>query len=185
MTRRFGLGKTTCEACLAIDVIRWHRENLLHPGAAFTWVWSSKAGVTIASIGVTVQKGALILTYRCRHGEYAEQHIALTTTACPYGGARPWFLCPGCGRRAGKLHLAGHPSTFACRRCHDLAYVTQQEGLKFRGLSRANRLRVKLGGQPGMDVPIPPKPTRMHRRTYGRTIETIQTLEAAATRALG
>jgi hypothetical protein len=150
-------------------------------------MWRSQAGAMAASIGVTVQAGTLVLAYH-RHGEPqpVEQRVALTTTACHYGGSRSWFLCPCCRHRVAKLYLAGHPATFACRRCHDLTYVTRQEGPKFRGLSRANRLRARLGGQPGMDNPIPPKPARMHRRTYSRTVEAIRTLEAAVeARAFG
>lgn len=180
MARRPGLGKTTCEACLALDVGRWHRDGHLRPGGSFTWIWRSQTGAMAASIGVTVLDESVVLAYH-RHGEPqpVEQRVALTTTTCHFGGERPWFLCPSCGKRAGKLYLASHPAAFACRSCHDLTYVTRQEGPKFRGLSRANRLRVKLGGQPGMDTPIPSKPTRMHRGTYSRTIETIRTLEAA------
>lgn len=180
MARRPGFGKTTCDACLALDINSWHRDGHLRPGHSFTWVWSTSTGAA-ASIGVTVQAGAVVLSYR-RHGEAhaVAQHVAQTATGCPYGGTRPWFRCPSCGNRVGKLYLAGHPATFACHRCHDLTYVTRQDGPKFRGLSRANSLRVKLGGQPGLDAPIPPKPPRMHRRTYGRAVEMIRTLEAAA-----
>ncbi|MCR6631401.1 MAG: hypothetical protein NVV74_15890 [Magnetospirillum sp.] len=181
MARRPGLGKITCEACLALDVGRWHRDGHLRPGGSFTWLWNTQTGTTAASLGVTVQAGALVLAYR-RHGDPrpVEQRIALTATACHYGGNRPWFRCPSCSHRAGKLYLAGHPAAFACRNCHGLTYATRQEGPKLRGLSRANRLRTKLGGQPGMDAPLPPKPSGMHRSTYARTVEMIRTLEATA-----
>ena len=38
---------------------------------------------------------------RCKH----TQEIALTFTACKFGGRRTWFLCPHCRRRVGKVYL--------------------------------------------------------------------------------
>ncbi|MBF0562157.1 MAG: hypothetical protein HQL37_09075 [Alphaproteobacteria bacterium] len=182
MGRCPGIGKTTCEACHAIDVALWHRQNRLYPGSSFTWVWSFGDKI-VASIGVQVQAAAVVLNYRSRTraGDWqpVEQRISLTHTACHFGGERPWFLCPDCRDRAGKLYLAGN-SGFACRRCHDLTYTTRQETPIYRGLSRANRLRTKLGGLPGMAHPIASKPKGMHHATYARMVEMIQRLEATA-----
>lgn len=58
--------------------------------------------------------------------------LELTTTGGDGRGGRVYWVCPGrwgrpaCGRRVGRLYwplLA--PGVLACRRCHDLAYRSQ------------------------------------------------------------
>ena len=39
---------------------------------------------------------------------------------------RWWFLCPRCTRRCGWLYLPRGGDQFACRKCHDLAYLSQR-----------------------------------------------------------
>ena len=67
-------------------------------------------------------------------------------------------------------------SDFACRRCLGLAYRSQRETAANRAISKARKLRVRLGGGPIVFDPLPGKPPRMHQRTYFR-------LFAAATKA--
>src|SRR6266498_3966347 len=70
------------------------------------------------------------------HGEW--QRVSLQWTACPHlrqgprlGRSypwRPWFLCPFCRRRAGKLYLGR--DFVACRTCCKLRYASQTLGPK-------------------------------------------------------
>src|SRR5262245_25170010 len=94
------------------------------------------------SISVRTQADAVVLAFRHQRWgdtewQSVEQRVALTWTACHLGGRRPWFSCPAytagrcCGRRVAVLYLAG--KLFACRRCHGLAYESQQESLWCRG----------------------------------------------------
>ena len=98
--------------------------------------------------------------------------MPVTWTACHLGGQRPWFVCSVycngryCGRRAAVLYGAGE--LFACRRCYGLAYVSQQEAPMHRGVYRAQKIRMRLGGSANLCEPFPEKPKRMHRRTYLR-----------------
>lgn len=67
------------------------------------------------------------------------QIIKLVWTNCNYGGQRPWFICPKCLRRVGKLSDRNHSlrglsllfnlytkeaktKFFRCRKCLNLAY---------------------------------------------------------------
>ncbi len=51
--------------------------------------------------------------------------LRLTWTACNYGGAgRPWFVCPGCERRAAILYGTAPP--LLCRSCLGLVYASQR-----------------------------------------------------------
>jgi hypothetical protein len=87
------------------------------------------------------------------------QRVPVTWTRCHLGGARPWFECAGradgrgCGRRVAKLYL-GRGAVFACRRCHNLAYLSQSENARHRAISKSQKLRMRLGGGPSILDPF-------------------------------
>lgn len=120
-----------------------------------------------SEIGVAIREGGVTLSYAV-NGEKVRQEVAVTETPCQYGKARPWFACPKCGGRVGKLYLLG--KHFICRSCTGLKYRSQSEGLEGRLLRRHDRYRRRLdpkaaGWGPGL---IPPRPRGMHQTTYKR-----------------
>ena len=122
------------------------------------------------SIGVRPEWDAVVLIYRSwswggSDWKSVERRVPITWTACHLGGRRPWFICP-CGRRVAVLYGAGE--LFACRHCCGLAYESQQEPVGQRGLGRAQKIRMQLGGCQSMFEPFPVKPKGMHWRTYDR-----------------
>jgi hypothetical protein len=142
--------KTKAEHCLAIDVRCWAREGRLVPDSYFL---GCVGGGTTTGIGVLVRDGDLMLGYSHRGGELKAYRIELMWTDCHFGGARVWFRCPGCHRRAAKLFLEkGH---FACRRCQKLAYLSQSRAGQHRPLYRAFAIQMRLGGEPGLDHAFP------------------------------
>lgn len=87
-----------------------------------------------------------------RDGKPFNQSIWLTWAPCYFGGRRCWFLCPGCGRRVGRVYL---PCTmylmgsdyrervhaFSCRSCYSLTYLQRQNRDAYWTLNyRAGRL---------------------------------------------
>ena len=136
-------------------------------------------------------QGRITLTYRyrCNDDEWqdVEEPVAIVWTPCHFGGSRPWFICPGvvngvpCGRRVGKLYGPGR--YFLCRHCYGLAYQSQREQPHERALRRANSIRMRLGGEPGMLCPFPEKPKGMHWRTYERLRQRARGAEMMAERA--
>jgi len=57
---------------------------------------------------------------------------------------------------------------YLCRTCQNLSYPSQREQPQDRAFRRADGIRVRLGGQPGIANPFPEKPKYMHWRTYER-----------------
>jgi hypothetical protein len=115
---------------------------------------------------------AVVLLLRSFSGEQqlrklVRQVVPIVQTKCGFGGMRPWFRCPGCGRRAAKLYL-GDCAPFLCRLCRRLAYASQSASPANRAIRKARKLRVRLGGSANLLDPLPGRPRRMHRRTYGR-----------------
>lgn len=173
MGRWAGSGKSTCESCKSIDVRRWHRLGYLSGPHQFSWAWTCN-GEPSGNISVHTETGQAVLSYRIRsHGaewKPVEQRVPIVWTLCRYGGRRPWFLCAVyangryCGRRVAKLYGAG--DLFACRHCYRLAYASQQESPQSRGISQAQKIRMRLGGSGSLDEPFPPKPKGMHWKTY-------------------
>jgi hypothetical protein len=173
-------GRSTCEMCQSIDVRLWRRNGQLHPGLHFPYSWT-RDGESMGSISVRIApKFAHLAFMTCdpEVGEWKsiEQYVPVVWTPCHLGGGRPWFLCEAiadgvrCGRRVAKLYL-GAASGFACRRCYGLLYASQFEALNYRGLGKARKIRMQVGGDTNLLVSFPLRPKRMHRRTYERLRE--------------
>lgn len=165
----FGANDTT-DDYRSIDVRRWRRDGLLDPNQSFGWQWS-RHGEVVASIRVRTEPDRVILTYRHRSGgsDWKDESypVYLDWTACHLGGQRPWFLCParGCGRRVAILYGG---AIFACRHCYRLAYLSQRETDDDRAARRADRIRERLGWEPGILNGSGLKPKGMHWRTFER-----------------
>jgi hypothetical protein len=151
----------------SVDMRRWHRDGLLRPGTPFSWLWWDEEGNKKASIVVYMLSEASIkLDYRYRSGESEwqniEEPVSVEWTPCNYGGKRPWFRCPGvvngryCGRRVAILYAAS--PYFLCRHCYRLPYASQSETEADRLLRKANKIRRRLGGKPGLGYSFPAKP---------------------------
>jgi hypothetical protein len=90
----------------------------------------------------------------------------LAGAACPFGGSRPWFVCPLCQDRAAVLCNAGR--VFACRRCLDLTYASTRGSVHDRRLERLYRIHRRMGGT-GSLLDAPPRPKWILHRTYHRS----------------
>jgi len=95
--------------------------------------------------------------------EGSTHRIALSYTATPFGGRRPWFVCPQCLKRRRVLRYVQR--SLACRECFDLRYSSQIEDPVSRAARQRRLLFEKVGGSdPGRDFPM--KPKGMHWKTY-------------------
>jgi hypothetical protein len=181
--RPAGLGRDKVESSRSIDVNRLHREGCLKSGWRGGWHWSQD-GEKVASINLHSEDGYLHLSYRVRIGggewEDVEEAVRIVRVPCQFGGSRLYFICPGvvnsipCGQRVVKLH--GPKRYFLCRHCYRLSYTSQSEEGWDRSLRRANKIRMRLGGDPGMAAAFPERPKGMWQRTYERLRE--QALDA-------
>jgi hypothetical protein len=188
--RPSGSGKSTVESCRSINVNRLHKEGCLVPGWSGGWEWK-RDGERVAWISVRTEENRLVLNYRFKRNDEdwqsIEEPVRIIRVPCSYGGSRPYFICPGvvngitCGRRVVKLYGPGR--YFLCRQCYRLAYSSQREDRMDRTLRRANKIRQRLGGDPGMASLFPERPKGMWRRTYGRLRDQTFNAEALADEA--
>jgi len=173
--RPSGFGRDTVEASRSIDVNELHKAGCLGAGWSGGWQWTCD-GEKVASINLRAEADRLHLSYRVRIGDgewnKVEVPVAIVRVPCRFGGCRPYFICPGvvngatCGRRVAKLYGPG--KYFLCRHCYRLTYASQSEGEWDRAIRRANKIRMKLGGDSGIASPFPDRPKGLWHRTYDR-----------------
>lgn len=166
---RYG-AKSTTDDYRKLDVRRWAREGVLRPGYLGGWQWTRDEKV-VASIKMCAEHDRVTLIYRYRSSgdewRDVQYPVRIVHTLCHLGGSRPWFICPasGCGRRVAILYGG---SIFACRRCCQLAYASSREDVSDRATRRADRLRDRLGWEPGILNGDGVKPKWMRWRTFER-----------------
>ncbi|MDF1806853.1 hypothetical protein [Hyphomonas sp.] len=128
----------------------------------------SRGGVQTSSISYRLTPVSMRLIYSVpSQGERVsiDERFNLVFTEQPFGGRRRWILCRSCNRRCRVLYGGAY---FRCRQCYQATYPSQYETIRVRGLSRAERIRDQLGGEPGFLNPFPDKPKGMHWRSYRR-----------------
>jgi hypothetical protein len=130
------------------------------------------------NIGNLTEHDAIVLIYRsrpCGSTEWKDirQRVPITWTECHLGGRRPWFRCTVyahgryCGRRVATIYHAG--DVFACRHCLGLAYGSQQEPVRERGIATARKIRMGLGGGESLTEAFP-ELRRRHDRAFARSL---------------
>lgn len=167
---RCGAGRSAWHAKTAgklqVDVRKLHRDGHLSGHYGMTWTWASGA-----SIGMDTSPDAVTLRYRYqKDGAWREvnQRITVTRTPCHYGGTRPWFTCPRCGRRMAILYLWHVP---VCRSCARLVYPSQSDDATARSWSRTRRILRRLGQADEGIHTVPRRPKGMRRATFERLWE--------------
>ena len=168
--RPSGSGRDKVEACRSIDVNRLQREGCLRAGWAGGWQWT-RDGEKVASINMRAEHDRLHLSYRVRIGggewEDVDETVRIVRVPCRFGGARPYFICPGvvngiaCGRRVAKLYGPGR--YFLCRHCYRLAHASQSEDA--HGPHRCGA--PTRSGNASAAIPAWPRRFRRSRRACG------------------
>ena len=163
--------KVKAEQLQRVEIGRWHRGGYLRAGCSFTWAWN-RGGEPTGEIGVLVHgAGSLALQYMVgSEGQRRDgsQTILLTHTACNYGNARPWFVCPVCQRRAGVLYLRA--GRFACRHCQRVSYSSQSCDLMDRMWRKQSKIEGRLGEHWQ-------RPKGMRHRTYTTILDALEDCE--------
>jgi hypothetical protein len=149
-----------------------NREGRLYPVQCSVYSWT-QLGEPIGEVRMVAERGILFLLAKLPNGKGSEpksvvQGVRFAWSPCRWGGQRPWFLCPvtSCRRRCAKIYMA--EDFFACRRCLGLVYASQQEPVRQRGLMKAQKIRMRLGGSPSMIEKFPDRPKGMHQTTFER-----------------
>ncbi len=163
-------GKSVTGDMLALDIRRLSRDGLLKPGQSFNWKWS-RGGEAVGNINILAELNQVTLDYlvRDKGGDWQATNysVRISWTPCTYGGRRAWLHCPavGCGRRIAVLYGG---SVFACRYCQQLAYRSQRENVGDRSTTQADKIRARLGWEPGILNGDGDKPKGMHWATFER-----------------
>ena len=168
--------KALVSNCLSLDARRLQQEGLFRsdvpPGSLATVTWRNSPNGSQSEIEILLGGAHVTLKYRFSGGEGESRDIAelvrVEWTPCNYGGRRVWFRCPGernnCGKRVAALYLRGR--YFLCRHCHGLAYASQKVAVADRHLTRAQKIRMRLGGSANMLERFPMRPKGMHWKRY-------------------
>ena len=150
----------------SIDIRQLRRQGAWRDGVSLVIEWPALS----AAVEAGVRGEALAVCYLARPLDGGERlvHEVIQTSQLPlnFGGARRYFQCPVCGRRAYKLFVGATGLT--CQRCGRLAYASQRQDACLRAARRAAKIRVRLGGTPDLLEPFPGRPPRQWRRTYVR-----------------
>ena len=165
---RKALRNCTDEYC-SIKIGDWNRRGLLTPGQQFNWQWRQN-GKSMGNIHITTEPDQIKVayTYQDKHNQWQSQDypIKLQTTNMARGGIRYWLTCPACLRRMTLLYFGGQ--YFACRICYQLNYRSQRASFADKHFNRLNKIRKKLGWQPGLVNAVGQKPATMQWKTFDK-----------------
>lgn len=129
-----------------------------------------------------VRADALELRYRIDddgpNGDWITIAVPIVRSRCRYGGERPYWQCPNCGRRCEVIAIASHGRFWGCRGCLRLRYHSQGLAPADRVERRAAQLCERAGVEDQEGTVH--KHKWMRWRTYNRLMERAGDLNAVA-----
>jgi hypothetical protein len=163
-----------------ISVANLRRHGLMQPGTLSSFSWTDNWKRPTGSIQIVGGTDFVTLIYSVRSGNaepwrHIEDQVAFARVPKSFGGVQIYLLCPTCGRRA--MELALGQERFRCRTCLHLVHGSSQQSPTDRAMRRANKLKRRLGAEPGLDSYYW-RPKHMRHRTFERLDARIQAAEA-------
>jgi hypothetical protein len=98
------------------------------------------------------------------------------------GGTQAYWCCGQCS--ALRSHLYVVEGVLLCRACGKLTYRSRVLQ-RHKAVLRVARLRKKLGAEPSLLAPVPPKPPSWRHAYYARLVRQLAEQEAIVAQALG
>lgn len=163
-----------------ISVSNLRRHGLMRTGALSSFSWTDNWKRPTGSIQIVGGPDFVTLVYSVRSGDaeawrHIEDQVAFARVPKSFGGEQIYMFCPKCGRRA--LELALGQERFRCRICLRLVHGSSQQSPTDRAMRRANKLKLRLGAEPGLDS-FYGRPKHMRLRTFERIDARIRSAEA-------
>jgi len=155
--------------------------------ADISWNGDCTIRAFIVNDGPGEHADALRLEYTTRPGtdqaNRYEYRVPFDYTEPNFGGVRPWFQCPWCQVRRGRLYLPPGEERFACRECYDLQYRSSRDSgnelkraeQRFRSAFAKADKDGRHRHPEGMDPPLPEKPKGMHQETFDELMDDVWT----------
>lgn len=166
-----------------LDIRELYKGGFLDGGARGSITWF-RYGREAGSIGTYSDPCAFTLRLEYEFGippVPIRELVKLTFRACHFGGDRPWFLCPTCGRRCAVLWGRGR---FLCRLCQRVAYASQNESASSRAIRRVHEIRRKLEVEAGVPILAIRRPRYMRFDRYRALVLELVQHEAARSAAI-
>lgn len=151
----------------AIEVYDLYRRGALVHSAITTLQW---AGPPARALQIRADHGRLFLAVNGG----LEEMVLLGCEPANWGGDRPSFRCPTCGRRCLQLYLMDRVT---CRICAGLDYASRHRDAVIHQIAR---LRRELGADPAPFGPLPPRPRGPAAWPYDRLVVRIKAAESKA-----
>jgi hypothetical protein len=163
-----------------ISVRHLRQHGLMRAGVISSFSWKDNWNRPTGTIQVVGGADVVTLVYSVRSSEaenwrQVEEQVALTRVPKSFGGEQTYLFCPRCGRRV--LELALGRERFRCRTCLGLVHASSQESTADRAMRKANKLKRRLGAEPGLDSWYQ-RPRHMRHTTFERIDARIQAAEA-------
>lgn len=190
---RKGRNQPLVEDCFVISVGKLNKIGGIGDKQSYILEWRNPENQEVLSeISVEASGNRLVLKYQVISRDHEEKinvlaFVDIEWTHPYFGGKRPWFVCPNCGKRISKLYKPKTDQLFRCRSCHALSYQSRKEGNDRLAitLNKINRLKKKLGVCGATEyTSLPPRPKGQHKKTYKRLLEQLLAAEEEAQKAI-
>jgi hypothetical protein len=118
----------------------------------------------------------------------AEVLVEVERQERPHGGWQVYWCCPECSRRCCALFVVGNApagSPVACRKCFPGGLTYRSQHTLHPALTKAARIRRRIGAAPGVLSKLPPRPPHWRRDYWARTLADLSAAESVIAELLG
>jgi hypothetical protein len=161
--------RLTTDECPRLNVDSLERAGFLTPGTTSEWKYLTNPPLRLVC---RAERSHVVITVA---GLVAAVEIVREDRHL--GGEQCFFVCPRCGEHRSHLYIMR--GRLGCRGCFRLSYRSKREW-RNPNPGRVARLRTRLGAEPWVGAPLPPRPHKCRLDYYHRWLSKLAAIELEA-----